>query len=136
MRRSLRGAQKEEAGPSGQMTHTLPEPALQEPGGSSRVGVSFAAPPSIAQPLVSTAQASVPTRRPQVLIPLAAPPTPASSAFTLHHVPEDQIGAGKEAMIQAGLMMQRLKEVYDANKSAYDASSALQANVRVSAIVS
>ena len=56
--------------------------------------------------------------------------------FVLHHIPEDQTGAAKEAMIQAGLMMDRLKVVYENSKAAYDASSALQTNVRVSGIVS
>ena len=71
--------------------------------------------------------------------PPAAPVTaPARStpAYPLYHVPEDQTGAAKEAMIQAGQMMLRTKEAYDASKLAYDASSALQANVRVSGIVS
>ena len=54
----------------------------------------------------------------------------------MHHVLEDQVGVAKEAMIQAGLMMDRLKVVYDTSKAAYDASSALQANVRVSGIIS
>ena len=35
----------------------------------------------------------------------------------------------KEAIIQAGLMMERLKVVYESSKAAYDASSALHANV-------
>ena len=68
--------------------------------------------------------------------PVSTPQTRALTQFTLHNVPEDQTGAGKEAMIQAGLMMQRLKEVYESSKLAYDASTSLQANVRVSAIVS
>ena len=54
----------------------------------------------------------------------------------MHHVPEDQVGVAKEAMIQAGLMMDRLKVVFDTSKATYDASSALQAKVRVSGIVS
>ena len=39
-------------------------------------------------------------------------------------------------MIQAGQMMLRTKEAYEASKLAYDGSTALRANVRVSAIVS
>ena len=38
--------------------------------------------------------------------------------------------------MQAEHMMQRTKEVYEASKLAYNASSALQANVQVSAAVS
>ena len=54
----------------------------------------------------------------------------------MHHILEDQVGAAKEAMIQAGLMMDRLKVVFDTSKAAYDVSSALQTNVRVSGIAS
>ena len=61
---------------------------------------------------------------------------PPSTPFALHHTPQDQVGAAKEAMIQAGLMMDRLKVVFDTSKAAYDTSSALQTNVRVSGIVS
>ena len=38
--------------------------------------------------------------------------------------------------MQAEHMMQRTKEAYEASKLAYDASSALRANVQVSALVS
>ena len=51
------------------------------------------------------------------------------SLFTTHHVPEDQAGAVKEAIRQAGLMMEQLKTIRDASQAAYDASSALQSNV-------
>ena len=63
-------------------------------------------------------------------------PTPSQNVSTLHHVLENQTGASKEAMIQANLMMQRLKEAYESSKLAYDASTTFQANVRVSANVS
>ena len=66
--------------------------------------------------LVATVPASRPTP--------ALNPSPLTT-FTLHRVPEDQVGASKEALIQAGLMCDRPKE-------AYDASAALQTNVRVS----
>ena len=70
------------------------------------------------------------------MIPPAATPTLVSTRFPLHLVPEDQTGAAKEAMIQDGLMMDQLKVVYETSKAAYDASSALHTNVRVSTIVS
>ena len=54
------------------------------------------------------------------------------SLFTMHHVPEDQAGAAKEAIRQAGIMMEQLKTTQDASQAAYDASSALQRNVQVS----
>ena len=54
----------------------------------------------------------------------------------MHHIPEDQVGAAKEVMIQAGLMMERMKVVYENSNAAYDASSALETHVRVSTIIS
>ena len=48
------------------------------------------------------------------------------------HVPEDEVNAAKEAISQAGIMMEKMKTVRDASQAAYDASSALQSNVQVS----
>ena len=48
------------------------------------------------------------------------------------HVPKDQIGAAKEAIHQAGIMMEQVKMAREASQAAYDASSALQSNVQVS----
>ena len=73
----------------------------------------------------------------QVPVLPAAPPLPPQTTFyPLYLTPEDQIGAAKEAMIQAEHMMRHTKEAYEASKEAYDASSALRANVRVSTVVS
>nr|XP_020201426.1 nucleolin-like [Aegilops tauschii subsp. strangulata] len=71
---------------------------------------------SCAQPSASTAQT----------------PADPSSLFTAHHVPEDQVGAAKEAIRQAGIMMEQMKVVREASQPAYDASSALQSNVQKS----
>ena len=62
--------------------------------------------------------------------PLTSAPQP--SLFTTHHVPEDQAGAAKEAICQAGIMMEQLRTIRDASQATYDASSALQSNVQVS----
>ena len=91
------------------------EPVVQEGGDVNRTSVTFAMPLSSAQPSASTAQASV---------------DPAS-LFDVHHVLEDQVGATKEAIRQAGIMMEQLKVVRDASQAAYNASSALQSNVQV-----
>ena len=93
------------------------EPAVQQSGDANRASVSFTVPLSSAQPSASTAQ---------------APADPPSSLFIAHHVPEDQVGAAKEAIRQAGIMMEQMKVVREAGQAAYDASSALQANVQVS----
>ncbi|KAE8809604.1 hypothetical protein D1007_13767 [Hordeum vulgare] len=79
----------------------------------------------------STVMTSMPTAPPPVtLVTTAAIPTPSTLAYSMQHVPEDQTGATKEAMIQAGLMMQRTREAYEASKVAYDADSVLQVNIR------
>ena len=41
------------------------------------------------------------------------------------------MGAAKEAIRQAGIMMEQMKVVREASQAAYDASSALQSNVQV-----
>nr|XP_040251908.1 protein enabled homolog [Aegilops tauschii subsp. strangulata] len=64
--------------------------------------------------LVATVPASRPTP--------ALNPSPLTT-FTLHRVPEDQVGASKEDVIQVRAMNEWLKE-------AYDASEALENNVR------
>ena len=92
------------------------EPVIQETGDANRASVTFAVPLSSAQPSASTAQ---------------IPADPPSSLFTVHHIPEDQVGAAKEAIRQAGIMMEQMKVVREASQAAYDASSALQSNVQV-----
>ena len=42
------------------------------------------------------------------------------------------MNAAKEAIRQAGIMMEKMKMVRDASQAAYDANSALQSNVQVS----
>ena len=42
------------------------------------------------------------------------------------------MNAAREAIRQAGIMMEKMKMVRDASQAAYDASSALQSNVQVS----
>ena len=41
------------------------------------------------------------------------------------------MNAAKEAIRQAGIMMEKIRMVRDASQAAYDASSALQRNVQV-----
>ena len=47
------------------------------------------------------------------------------SLFSTYPVPEDQASAAKEAMRQAGVMMEQVKAIREASQAAYDASSAL-----------
>ena len=88
-----------------------PEAVARDDGEPSRASVTFAIPLTSVRPSTSTAD----------------PP----SLFATHHVPEDQVDAAKEAVRQAGIMMEQVKVVRDASQAAYDASSALQSNVQV-----
>ena len=90
----------------------MPEAAVREGGDTTRVSVTFAEPLTSVRPSTSTAN----------------PP----SLFATHHVPEDQVGAAKESIRQAGIMMEQVKMAWEASQAAYDASSALQSNVQVS----
>ena len=94
----------------------MTESVVQGIGDANRASAIFSVPLSSAQPSASTAQ---------------IPADPPSSLFIAHHVPEDQVGAAKEAIRQAGIMMEQMKVVRDASQAAYDASSALQTNVQV-----
>ena len=93
-------------------TASAPEVLVQEGGDTTRHSVTFAVPLTSVKTSSSTAE----------------PP----SLFATHHVPEDQAGAAKEAIRQAGIMMEQVKAIREASQAAYDASSALQSNVQVS----
>ena len=67
-------------------TASTPEAVVQEGGNTTQTSVSFAV------PLTSVRPSS----------PSADPP----SFFATHPVPEDQVGAAKEAIRQAGIMME------------------------------
>ncbi|XP_037427744.1 uncharacterized protein LOC119293346 [Triticum dicoccoides] len=98
--------------PAGKTTQTasVPETLVQDGGNITQNSVSFAVPLTSARPSSSTAD----------------PPSP----FATHHVLEDQAGAAKEAIRQAGIMMEQVKVIREARQVAYDASSALQSNVQ------
>ena len=107
-------ARRNRRAPAGKTPQTtpVPEAVVREGGDTTRVSVTFAEPLTSVRPSTSTAN----------------PP----SLFATHHVPEDQVGAAKEAIRQAGIMMEQVKVVQEASQAAYDASSALQSNVQVS----
>ncbi|XBI66003.1 hypothetical protein VPH35_045690 [Triticum aestivum] len=107
-------ARRDRRAPASKTPQTTPAPeaAVREGGDTTRVSVTFAEPLTSVRPSTSTAN----------------PPL----LFATHHVPEDQVGAAKEAICQAGIMMEQVKVVREASQAAYDASSALQSNVKKS----
>ena len=88
------------------------EPLIPEWSNVARATVSIAEPLTVAHPSSSSAD----------------PP----SLFSTYHVPEDQASAAKEAIRQAGIMMEQVKAIRTASQAAYDASLALHSNVQVS----
>uniref|UniRef100_A0A8R7QS49 Uncharacterized protein n=1 Tax=Triticum urartu TaxID=4572 RepID=A0A8R7QS49_TRIUA len=97
---------------AGETPQSTPAPEAVAGGDTTRASVTFAIPLTSVRPSTSTAN----------------PP----SLFATHHVPEDQVGAAKEAIRQAGIMMEQVKVIREANQAAYDASSALQSNIQKS----
>ena len=77
----------------------------QDGGDITRASVTFAIPLTSVQPSASTVDPS--------------------SLFAAYPIPEDQAAAAKEAVRQAGVMMEQVKVAREACQAAYDASSAL-----------
>ena len=117
--------------PASRVSHSTSasEPVVQQLGDLVRTSISFGDPVSTDQPSVSTAQAPALTVQLQASAPPATSSLPPTPLFVAHHVPEDQVGATKEAIIREGLTMDRMKVVYETSKAAYDAISALQTNI-------
>ena len=84
-------------------------------------------------------------------VPLAAKPTgaelgmpkessivpgPLTVQYDARHLPKDQVGAAKEAMVQVELMVGDAKGAYDSIASLYKKSLELRDDIRVSALVS
>ena len=98
----------------------------------ARANVSFADPLSTDLPSASTAQVSTAPAQLHALDPLIVPTILPSSLFAAHHTPDDPAGTAKEAILQENLMMEQMKIVHEASQAAYNASSALHVNVKVS----
>ena len=63
---------------------------------------------------------------------MAAPTVLPSSLFAAYQTPDDPPSAAREALLQANLVMEQMKVVHEASQVAYNASTALQTNVKVS----
>ncbi|XBI12103.1 hypothetical protein VPH35_139019 [Triticum aestivum] len=120
--------------PASKASHSTPasDPVVPQHGDPVRASVSFVDPVSTAQPLATTDQPSAPTAQPQTSVLGATSSIPRTPLLATHHVPKDEVSFAKEAVSLAGLMMERMKVVYETSKAAYDASFALQANIQKS----
>ena len=128
-----RGRASSKKASAGQTSQSVPvtEPVIQQSEDVNRASVTFVVPVSSGRPSSSTVPVPASSVQHHALDPQAAATEPSTPFFTTHHVPEDPVSAAKEAIRQAGLMMEQMKVVHEASKAAYDASSALQTNVQV-----
>nr|XP_020167737.1 uncharacterized protein LOC109753231 [Aegilops tauschii subsp. strangulata] len=127
--RSRTSGRKAPAGKKPQTT-SVPGPSTQQSGDIHRASVMFVDLASTRHPLASTAQAFGSTLQLHASDPQAIATDSPALMFATHHVPEDPAAAAREAIRQAGLMMEQMKVVREASQAAYDASSALQTNVQ------
>ena len=129
-RRSRTSGRKAPAGKKSQTT-SVPEQSTQRSGDPHRASVTFADPTSTRHPSASAAQASGSALQLHASDPQAAATDSPSPIFATHHVLEDPAAAAREAICQAGLMMEQMKVVHEASQAAYDASSTLHTNDQV-----
>ena len=66
----------------------------------------------------------------------SATPGPSAVQYDARRLPEDQVGAAKDAMVQVELMVGEAKGAYDSVASLYKKSLELRDDIRVSALVS
>ncbi|KAI5016377.1 hypothetical protein ZWY2020_006228 [Hordeum vulgare] len=85
--------------------------------------------PPVSSVVVTTTPTGLPSSVPVVSAAASGLMSPAT-VYTTHRVPEDQTGAAKDAMIQAGLMKQQARGAYDTIVSMYNNNVVLEENVR------
>ena len=101
----------------------------EDAGGAS---VTFVVPLSNERPAPSIVPVFPSAAQPHASELQAAASGPSAPFFTNYDVPESQSDAVADAIRQANVMMERMKTVHENSQAAYDASTALRANVQVS----
>ena len=97
-----------------------------------RTNVTFADPLTIDLPSGSTAPTPAAPVQLHASDPVAAPIALAPSLFATYQTPDDSPSATREALRQVNLVMEQVKVMHEASQVAYNASTALQTNVKVS----
>ena len=104
----------------------------EDAGGAS---VTFAVPLSSERPAPSIVPVFPSVVQPHASELQAAAPRSSAPFLNNYHVPESQSDTATEAIRQANVMMEQMKTVHENSQAAYDASTALQANVQVSRLL-
>ena len=97
-----------------------------------RTNVTFADPLTTDRPSGSTASTPAAPVQLHASDPVAASAALAPSLFAVYQPPNDSPSAAREALRQVNLVMEQLKVMHEASQVAYNASTALQTNVKVS----
>ena len=107
-------------------------PPICQPEDAGRASVTFAAPLSSEHPAPSIAPVIPSAVQLHATELQAAAPGSSAHFLTSYPVPDNQSEAAAEAIRQADMMMERVKTMHENSQAAYDASTALRANVQVS----
>ena len=114
-----------------QLTPVL-EAVVERSGDLVRTKVTFTDPLTIDHPSGSTALTPAAPVQLHASDPVAASIALAPSLFATYQTPDDSPSATREALRQVNLVMEQVKVMHEASHVAYNASTALQTNVRVS----
>ncbi|KAI5011903.1 hypothetical protein ZWY2020_024037 [Hordeum vulgare] len=100
----------------------------------SAVGPATDAPPTETMPSTETVSFAAEPTGVGLGMPKDSPvvPGPSTVQYDARHLPEDQVGAAKEAMVQAELMVGDAKGAYDSVASLYKRSLVLRDDIRKS----
>ena len=108
------------------------EAVVERSGEPVRTSVTFGSLLPTDHPVGSTAPTPAAPVQPHASDSAAAPAALQRSLFAAYQTPDDSPSAAREALRQVNLVMEQVKVVHEASQVAYNASSALQANVQVS----
>ena len=108
------------------------ETVVERSGDPVRTNVTFADPLTTDHPSGSTAPTPAALVQLHVSDPVAASAALAPSLFATYQTPDDSPSAAREALRQVNLVMEQVKVMHEASQVAYNASTALQTNVKVS----
>ena len=97
-----------------------------------RTSVTFASPLTTDRPAGSTAPTPAAPVQLHASDSATAQAALQPSLFAVYQTPDDSPSEAREALRQVNLVMEQVKVVHEASQVAYNASTALQANVQVS----
>ena len=104
---------------------------VERSGEPVRTNVTFANPLTTDHPSGSTAPTPAAPVQLHSSDPVVASAPLEPSLFAAYQTPDDSPSAAKEALRQVNLVMEQVKVMHEASQVAYNASAALQTNVKV-----